>query len=873
MKKIISGVLAVIMAVTMIVSCVPFTMAASTANPFFDVKESDYFYDAVMWAYEERITTGTTATKFAPQSTCTRGQVVTFLWRAMGEPEAKNTVNPFEDVKVSDYYYKAVLWAIEQGITTGTSAKRFSPDVTCTNAHILTFIWRTMGEVGKTGKGEWYDDAIAWAENGGLLDGTFTGKFEPSGKCPRANVVTYLYRYLDTGMITVFVSADGNDSMADGSALKPYRTIAAARDAVRKLDKNKYTAIKVRIGRGEYNIREAIEFTEEDSGTEKCPIYYIGEEGATICGGVAFDSSSFTRASGDSLKYFPEDVRDQLVMVDLTKFGFEASDIESMIRITRDGGRAPLALNGNNLTVARYPNSDYALVGEGSKVNCEGGAAKAIDLVTTTTIVFDEEHTEHVKTWHDISTVYTQARYAVLWCPDNSELLSVDLENNSMTVPFMGGYDPKAGMFFYWYNIPEELDLPGEYYIDENCVLYFYPTDDYAGGHFTMPVINDSLVKLDGAEYLTFSGLTLEATRRDGISGDADHLTIKDCTIRSCSDNGISLKGDDVMISGNEVYSIGNTGISLDGGDINTLRQSGDIVYNNYVHEWSTGIGLMNYAISVGGCGVTVSHNECVNSVDMGIDYEGPYHTIEYNYCGDTCKFFGDGGVIGSGSVWVYGTVVRYNYVKNGGFTRDTDIDIVGVQGITVDMGQSGLTAYGNVIENVTGSGFGICGGRDHGIYGNLFMSCKFGIFYDSRYYADFIRNHGGNRISAPGYTNNEHWTKAFPLLSNMTFYDGKNYDQLVGSKNFNAATVSTVKDNVYYLDKATHLKNKIEHPYDIENYVYDFAEIEIPSAENGKLYTFSSKRLTYDISECVAANQNCLAITPEQFAAIGRVK
>lgn len=874
MRKTIVRFFSVFLTVLTVISVIPVYVSSASVNPFEDVKKSDYFYDAVVWAYDEGVTTGTTATKFAPDDTCTRGQVVTFLWRAMGEPSSKNTVNPFEDVKESDYYYKAVLWAIEEGITTGTSVKRFSPDVTCTNAHIITFIWRAMGEPSKTGRGEWYSDAAAWADREGLVGGTYKGEFDVSSVCPRANVVTYLYRYLNAGVMTVYVSVSGNDATADGSAVNPYKTITAAKNAVSKIDKSKYTAIKVKIGAGTYNISESIGFMKKDSGTSSCPIYYVGEEGTVICGGISFDYSSFKKAEGETMQYFPKDVRESLVMIDLKQFGFKPEDVKSMVEIKSGGGLAPLAMNGNNLTVARYPNDGYASTAEGSRIDCEGGEKNAKDFVTSTIIYFDSEHMDHVRTWHDLSTVYTVARYSVLWCTDNTNVTSINPEENYMVVPFAGGHDPKAGMPFYWYNIPEELDVPGEYYIDENCVLYFYPTEDAKTGHFTMPVLNEDIIVMNGAEYVNFSRLTVEATRRSGFFGDCKNVTVDNCTVRSCSDDGIHLDGENLMISDNEVYSIGNTGISVSGGDTEKLIYSNNVIYNNYIHEWSTGSGTMNYAISVGGCGSTVSHNECIHSVDMGIDYSGPYHTIEYNLCEDTCQFFGDGGVIGSGALWVYGTVVRYNYVKHGGFTRDRDIDPIGVQGITVDMGQSGLTAYGNVIEDITGSGFGICGGRDHNIYGNLMVACYFGLSYDSRFYAQIVRDGSGNRIDADnGYTSNKNWAKVFPALAKMTFADEENFDEVIKDKNFNAAPVSIIKDNVYYLDKSVHNRQKITDPYNIENYVYEFSSLEIPSEENGRLYSYSSKREPVNIEDCIEENSSVLAITVEQFRQIGRVK
>ena len=113
-------------------------------NPFSDVKESDYFHEAVLWAAGSKITTGTSEATFSPDAPCTRAQVVTFVWRASGCPKASSGNNPFKDVSPSDYYYDAVLWAVEQGITTGTSATTFSPDSACTRGQIVTFLWRPL---------------------------------------------------------------------------------------------------------------------------------------------------------------------------------------------------------------------------------------------------------------------------------------------------------------------------------------------------------------------------------------------------------------------------------------------------------------------------------------------------------------------------------------------------------------------------------------------------------------------------------------------------------------------------------------------------------------------------------------------------------
>lgn len=181
----------------------PTTPIPSGGNPFTDVPSGAYYTDAVLWAYQNSVTAGITATTFAPSAACTRGQVMTFLWRAKGEPEPKTTVNPFQDVKPSDYYYKAVLWAYENGITSGTTATAFSPGNTCTNGHVVTFLWRANGEPLPEGtsslagqfKNSYYTSAVAWADTTGLLEDTGAA-FDPASMSPRANIVTYLYRNL-----------------------------------------------------------------------------------------------------------------------------------------------------------------------------------------------------------------------------------------------------------------------------------------------------------------------------------------------------------------------------------------------------------------------------------------------------------------------------------------------------------------------------------------------------------------------------------------------------------------------------------------------------------------------------------------------------
>lgn len=170
---------------------------------FHDVSRFDYFYDAVKWAAENGIASGTGRYTFSPNAVCTRAQTVTFLWRAAGSPLPRYRVCPFTDVQPSDYYYNAVLWAVEQGITTGLNATTFGPDVTVTRGQVATFLYRAASAAKPNTFSPFTDvkttaynyDAILWAYDNRITTGTSDTTFSPDAYCTRAQIVTFLYRY------------------------------------------------------------------------------------------------------------------------------------------------------------------------------------------------------------------------------------------------------------------------------------------------------------------------------------------------------------------------------------------------------------------------------------------------------------------------------------------------------------------------------------------------------------------------------------------------------------------------------------------------------------------------------------------------------
>ena len=175
------------------------------APVFTDVHRQDYFHDAVYWAVRHHITLGVTETSFAPQAGCTRAQAVTFLWRAAGSPAPAARQPLFADVPADAYYADAVLWAVETGVTRGVTETAFQPDATCTRAQIVTFLWRFRQQPSVAAENPfadvpadaYYADAVLWAVEAGVTRGVTETAFQPDATCTRAQIVTFLYRALN----------------------------------------------------------------------------------------------------------------------------------------------------------------------------------------------------------------------------------------------------------------------------------------------------------------------------------------------------------------------------------------------------------------------------------------------------------------------------------------------------------------------------------------------------------------------------------------------------------------------------------------------------------------------------------------------------
>ncbi len=686
------------------------------------------------------------------------------------------------------------------------------------------------------------------------------------------------------GVLTVYVATNGKAD-ADGSEKKPYATIEAARDAIRQIDKTGLDGIDVVIGAGIYYITETIEFTADDSGSENCPIRYIGKEGAIINGGVAFDYTEFEKASGDTLSLFPEEVRDKLVMLDLHKLGYEAENAEEFLNIFVNlTSFTPLYSGSTKLTVARYPNDGCERVREDGWFDVYGETPRTeVEGTSKYYVPYNPELSEKFRSWHDVGDAYVWARLGVLWAPDNSQITDIDYENSVFEMPFVGGYCAREGMFFYFYHVPEELDVPGEYYIDEATgYLYLYPEDDHATASYSMPK-TENIITLDGTSYVSFEGLTFEASNDAIVYGEKlDNVTFDSCTVRNGIAEGIQIDGTNLTVQNCFVTSIGKSGIIIAGGDEVNLVQANNLVYNNLITDWSNVRGVMESAIKFdGSCGLVISNNEMHSSVDWGIGGSGTYVTIEYNYLHDLATFEGDGGAIHVTEC--FGTVIRYNLIDNIGYwEKDTkQVDFVGVNGVNIDFDFCDLAIYGNIFKSITGDG-AHCPGPGVTYTDNLHISVGRSVIQqgsnDEEDWEPYME--GGEfegqawTVTPPSIALDEKWQEAFPILKEMVW--SATYEEGVDNRYFipNNGNATLLR-NFTYFDKANRLSTKQEEIYAYKFYedAYRFDTVDNPTEGDG-IIVYSSKRNGHPTyAEAIAAaNEWGCNIPMEILDKIGRI-
>jgi len=669
----------------------------------------------------------------------------------------------------------------------------------------------------------------------------------------------------ENSALTIYVDVNAENS-GDGSESSPFKTIQEAQAKIREIKAGAGLptgGITVLVKEGEYKLDSAITFTEEDSGTEDCPITYVSESefGAVLSGGLILSASDFEPINEDEKSLLIDsDAKERVVKVDLTKYGLDVEDWGllysrgSTWSSNYDNAVGPeeseIFINGNRQTLARYPNEGFISIKEvidtgisheyygDPNFNSSGVVTLAHENYNVRNpqggiFTVNEEVQKRMSLWSSLENIWTFGYYKWQWSYATPPVKTIDIANATVELGQTVSYGVSIGAPFYFYNIFDELDTEGEYYIDRvNGILYLYKPDDFNSAEIMMSCTTDKIISASNVSYLTLKGFGVCGTRNVGIVMSGNNSIIDNCKIYNVRGFGISASGTNMTVQNCEITKVGKGGISISGGDPDTLTSSNNLVYNNYIHDWAVVDRTYQSGIEIGGCGVTVSHNELATSPHQAIGWSGPNHIVEYNEIYNVCFETSDcGAVYGGRNMTSYGCIFRYNYI------HDIGSGTAAAHGIYWDDGLSGQTAYGNIIVNSTSHAFLIGGGRDNVVKNNIVINMgnvqiKSPISYDNRTrdgmlyeWAWFVHD---EELANGIKVDNEAWNEAFPtygkLVRYYNGYDGDTEDPMLSCNPAN----NSVKNNISYFRQDLPVRiDEEDLVHNIAPDIYLFSEIE----------------------------------------------
>ena len=534
----------------------------------------------------------------------------------------------------------------------------------------------------------------------------------------------------------------------DGSADRPFQSLAQARDALRTARQvgalKPGTTATVELAGGEYRLDATFELTAEDSGSPDAPVVYRAQKPGTarIQGGVTLASAAFKRVVDQAVlsRLVPE-ARGAILVCDLSAEGSGA--FEPFKTAFRGAPAGPwLYFNGRPMTLARWPNQD-----------APGGGwaefAKAVDTGLPQPNAADPAlrkahpgsfalENANPGRWKIEDGVWLLGYWTHDWSDEVLRVGGYDREKKVITLAAPHNYGIAAGTWgaskrrFFAMNLLEELDAPGEWYLDrERKQLYFYPPETMENAVITLGTLTQPMVRISGGRHIKLVGLDFEYSHGDGLTlQKAEGIEIAGCRIGNLAGSGISVDGRENVIRSCDLFNLGRSGISLNGGDRKSLTPARNLAVNNHIHHY--GLFQRTYApgIGAGGCGQIARNNRIHDAPHNAFLYGGNEHLFEYNEVYRVVMETGDAGAFYSGRDWTsQGNILRHNYIHDLG---GGDAGHVNTMGVYLDDCDSGDTIEGNIFYRA-GRAIMIGGGRDNTVSGNLVVDCPIGLHLDSR--------------------------------------------------------------------------------------------------------------------------------------------
>jgi parallel beta-helix repeat protein len=511
----------------------------------------------------------------------------------------------------------------------------------------------------------------------------------------------------------IYVAPSGDDSAA-GTLDAPFATLERARNEIRQ-QKNaaKLTKpVEVFIRNGSYFLPNGIKFDAQDSGTETAPITYR-----------AFPNEKPILIGGKGIRNFVP-YQGKILKADMTAAGVDGVYFRQLI------------FDGKRQHLARYPNFDSENPYGGGWAYAAGERIPMYqDIINETKNEFDCEEKD-CRNWKkpEEMEIMVFARYN--WWNNICRVKSIDPATRHVVLAQNASYPIRPGDRFYFRNAFEELDAPGEWYLDkETKTLYFYPPYPLEDKEVFVPTTRTILKLEQGANDLIFSGLTFECCEGDAVQIlDSSRCRVEACTIRNVGDYhgcGVGIHGGyNNSVYGCDLYNIGSSAISLSGGDRKTLKPANHVAENNYIHHvgvfYAQGVG-----VSVSGVGQRVAHNLIHDGPRMAIMFGGNNHVFEYNHIRHMNLETSDTGAFYTGGRdWITsrGSVIRYNFMHDIlGFGKDHTEKWVSpyyAWGVYLDDNAGGVDVIGNIVLRCPRAGVHLHNGRDNRIENNIFADC-----------------------------------------------------------------------------------------------------------------------------------------------------
>lgn len=530
-------------------------------------------------------------------------------------------------------------------------------------------------------------------------------------------------------MINFYVSPAGNDAATGTSPEAPYATLKKAQEATRQYAGQK--PVTVHLCQGTYHIESTWTFTEQDSGTESSPIIYsaYNNENVRLIGGQIL--TQFPPVTDPQiLERLPEKARPHVRQCALDQYNINTIPPLTPRGFSREHNPSHLEcyFDHKRLTLARWPNDDFIHIKAPFQLNAEGDEHGGDLGLLEPGFIISEDRPKH---WQSQDNIWIHGYWAWDWAPSYEKLATYNPQTGHITTaPPHGLYGIKAGQRIYFLNILEELDQPGEYFIDHQTgILYIWPPNETLDAEIALATLDTPLLTLTNTQHLTFQNLTLEYTRSHGIViQDGTHNQIVGCTIRNTGNTGVIIKdGTHHKVQCCDIYQTGDTGINISGGNRQALTRANHQVDNCHIHNIAEWVRTYEPGIKISGVGMHLSHNHIHNAPHNAILLTGNEHLIEYNHIHNVCLETGDVGAIYMGRDWTErGIRIQYNYLHDlGGYG-------MGSMGIYMDDCASGSIILGNIFVRCTRAVF-IGGGRNHRVDNNIFVHCEPAIQIDGR--------------------------------------------------------------------------------------------------------------------------------------------